>query len=88
MYDLPDKYYQVSCFDGGQYTINLEQGVCSCRLWQLTGLPCKHGVCAILKQKLDPIDFVHEFYTIETYKKAYEEPILGISYDALWGDTL
>ncbi|KAL8484220.1 hypothetical protein ACS0TY_026787 [Phlomoides rotata] len=72
-----EKYYQVSCFDGGPYTINLEQGVCSCRQWQLNGIPCKHGVCAILKQKIYIIDFVHEFYTVETYKKAYKNQSWG-----------
>ncbi|KAL8472412.1 hypothetical protein ACS0TY_029570 [Phlomoides rotata] len=47
-----------------------------------------HGHCAILKQKLDPEDFVHDYYSVETYLKAYEHPILGISYDALWGDSM
>ncbi|KAL8484912.1 hypothetical protein ACS0TY_027276 [Phlomoides rotata] len=61
---------------------------CSCRFWQLTGYPCIHGHCAILKQKLDPEDFVHDYYSVETYLKAYEHPILGISYDALWGDSM
>ncbi|KAL8462334.1 hypothetical protein ACS0TY_032585 [Phlomoides rotata] len=83
-----DIYDQVSCFDGGQYSVNLQQSVCSCRLWQLIGIPCKHGIYAILKQKLDPIDFVHEYYTDDTYLEAYDHPIYHISCEALWGDTL
>ncbi|KAL8524596.1 hypothetical protein ACS0TY_014266 [Phlomoides rotata] len=83
-----DVHYQVSCYDGGQYTVNLQKWVCSCRSWQLTGIPCIHAVCAILKQNLDPVDFVHDLYSVETYLKAYEHPILGISYEVLWADSL
>ncbi|KAL8536518.1 hypothetical protein ACS0TY_011930 [Phlomoides rotata] len=82
-----DIYYQVSCFDGGHYSVNLQQLTCSCRIWQLTGIPCKHGICAILKQRLDPFDFVHEYYTIDTYLEAYEHPIYPISCEALWGNV-
>ncbi|KAL8485035.1 hypothetical protein ACS0TY_027366 [Phlomoides rotata] len=54
----------------------------------LTGIPCKHGICAILKQRLDPVDFVHEYYTIDTYLEAYEHPIYPISCEALWEESL
>ncbi|KAL8525503.1 hypothetical protein ACS0TY_014933 [Phlomoides rotata] len=58
------------------------------RSWQLTGIPCPHGICAILRQGLDPVAFVDECYSVRKYVKAYELPIYGISHDQLWGDTL
>ncbi|KAL8510024.1 hypothetical protein ACS0TY_017017 [Phlomoides rotata] len=83
-----DIHYQVSCFDGRQFTVDLSKNICSCRSWQLTGIPCPHGICAILRQGLDPVAFVDECYTVRKYVKAYELPIYGISHDQLWGDTL
>ncbi|KAL8458671.1 hypothetical protein ACS0TY_036252 [Phlomoides rotata] len=58
------------------------------RAWQLSGIPCTHALCAILSEGLDPDDFVHKFYTVDMYKVAYQYPIYGISYDALWGESL
>ncbi|KAL8542946.1 hypothetical protein ACS0TY_003718 [Phlomoides rotata] len=83
-----DIHYQVSCFDGRQFTVDLLQHSCTCRAWQLNGIPCTHGICAILRQGLDPVAFVDECYTVSTYRKAYAYPIYGISYDQLWGDSL
>ncbi|KAL8474228.1 hypothetical protein ACS0TY_030886 [Phlomoides rotata] len=83
-----DIHYQVSCFDGGQYTVDLQQWVCYCRAWQFSGIPCTHAICAILHQCLDPTDFVHEAYSVETYLKTYENPIFGIRYEVLWGESM
>ncbi|KAL8547543.1 hypothetical protein ACS0TY_007030 [Phlomoides rotata] len=83
-----DIHYQVRCFDGGQYTVDLQHYTCTCRAWQLSGIPCTHSLCAILSEGLDPDDFVHKFYTVDMYKVAYQYPIYGISYDALWGESL
>ncbi|KAL8520262.1 hypothetical protein ACS0TY_010986 [Phlomoides rotata] len=83
-----DIHYQVSCFDGRQFTIDLSKHMCSCRSRQLTGIPCSHGICAILRQGLEPVAFVDECYSVRKYVKAYELPIYGISHDQLWGDTL
>ncbi|KAL8555977.1 hypothetical protein ACS0TY_003696 [Phlomoides rotata] len=83
-----DIHYQIRCFDGGQYTVDLRNFTCTCRAWQLSGIPCTHALCAILGESLDPEDFVHEYYSVDKYKESYRYPIYGISYEALWGETL
>ncbi|KAK8583429.1 hypothetical protein V6N13_022135 [Hibiscus sabdariffa] len=30
-----------------QYIVNILERICSCRSWQITGLPCQHACCAI-----------------------------------------
>ncbi|KAL8470316.1 hypothetical protein ACS0TY_032966 [Phlomoides rotata] len=45
--------YQIRCFNGGQYTVDLNQRRCSCRAWQLCGIPCTHAICAILGEQLE-----------------------------------
>ncbi|XP_019179212.1 PREDICTED: uncharacterized protein LOC109174431 [Ipomoea nil] len=34
-------------YTGEQHTVDLARRTCSCRKWDLTGLPCRHGICAI-----------------------------------------
>ncbi|KAL8525059.1 hypothetical protein ACS0TY_014605 [Phlomoides rotata] len=80
--------YQIRCFNGGQYTVDLNQRRCSCRAWQLCGIPCTHTICAILGEQLEPEDFVHDYYTVAMYKESYKFSINGISYDTLWGQSL
>jgi hypothetical protein len=36
------------------YEVNLDNRKCSCRKWDLTGLPCNHAVSAIYKAKGHP----------------------------------
>ncbi|KAL0392845.1 UNVERIFIED_CONTAM: hypothetical protein Sradi_2507300 [Sesamum radiatum] len=51
------------------YTVNLVAHTCSCRKWELTGIPYKHGMSAICAQVLDPVGFVHSCYQVQTYTK-------------------
>ncbi|KAL0346562.1 UNVERIFIED_CONTAM: hypothetical protein Scaly_1672200 [Sesamum calycinum] len=61
----------IRCFDGARYTVDLKEKTCSCRLWDLTGIPCNHAMSAISAQVLDPDDFVHECYHVDTFCKVY-----------------
>ncbi|KAL0413500.1 UNVERIFIED_CONTAM: hypothetical protein Sradi_1551700 [Sesamum radiatum] len=74
-----DKHYQISCFDGTQYSVDLLNGTCGCRKWDLSGIPCKHVVSAILCQGEDIEKYTHQCYRVETYLKAYHHPILPIN---------
>ncbi|KAL0377894.1 UNVERIFIED_CONTAM: hypothetical protein Sradi_3094900 [Sesamum radiatum] len=63
-----DRHYQISCYDGSQYSVDLERRTCTCRIWQLSGIPCKHACSAIFHQNLMPEDMVHPYYTVAAYK--------------------
>ncbi|KAL0303085.1 UNVERIFIED_CONTAM: hypothetical protein Sradi_6176600 [Sesamum radiatum] len=82
-----DRHYQISCYDGGQFSVDLDKRSCTCRLWQLSGVPCKHACSAIFNQGLMPEDMVHAYYNVETYKLVYEPAILPISGEMLWSET-
>lgn len=81
-------HYQIKCHDGSQYTVDLGEMSCSCRLWGLSGIPCKHAICAINHQRADREDYVRECYTVEVYRKSYAYTIKGINGSALWGETV
>ena len=63
-----------------RYTVNLEQRVCTCRYWQLSGLPCCHAISSIYKAS-KPIDkFIAPCFSINEYMKTYAhvlQPVLG-----------
>ncbi|KAL0446319.1 UNVERIFIED_CONTAM: hypothetical protein Slati_1759800 [Sesamum latifolium] len=72
---------------GSQFSVDLEMRTCTCRIWQLSGIPCKHACSAIFNQNLQPEDMVHPYYNVETYKQVYEPAILPISGETLWTET-
>ncbi|KAK8582463.1 hypothetical protein V6N13_069240 [Hibiscus sabdariffa] len=54
-----------------QYIVKLQDRICRCRSWQLTGLPCPHACCAIWHMGGDPDDYLDQCYHKNTYMKAY-----------------
>ena len=81
---------------GSQYerhVIDLVKKTCSCRSWDLNGIPCKHGIhckhaiTAIYTNIEIPEDYTHPCYFKETYMEIYNEvlpPMLGQSE---WAET-
>ncbi|XP_073304581.1 uncharacterized protein [Primulina huaijiensis] len=51
-----EMHYQISRSDEmrDQHSVDLSIRSCSCRRYDLTGIPCKHAVCAIWCKKQDP----------------------------------
>ena len=45
-----------------RHVVDLVRKSCSCRIWDLTGLPCKHGIFAIVKNLEKVEDYVHPCY--------------------------
>nr|GEW41281.1 hypothetical protein [Tanacetum cinerariifolium] len=60
-----------------QYVVNMDRRVCSCRKWELTGIPCKHAVAAIYNMSENsvrvgiPEQWVYAAYRIETWAHVY-----------------
>ncbi|KAL0379239.1 UNVERIFIED_CONTAM: hypothetical protein Sradi_3229400 [Sesamum radiatum] len=80
-------HYQISCFDGSQYAVDLSKHSCSCRKWDLTGIPCKHAISAICNKKDDPEDYVTDCYSVQTYKRVYASAIMPIGGDNMWTES-
>jgi hypothetical protein len=53
----------------------------------MTGVPCNHGVAAITKAKLQPEDFVMDFFKKPMYREAYKHIIYHIPGADLWPKT-
>ncbi|KAL2243381.1 UNVERIFIED_CONTAM: hypothetical protein Sindi_0456100, partial [Sesamum indicum] len=52
--------------------------------WDLTGIPCKHGMSAICTQSLEPKDFVNPCYSVATFIEVYKNAILPVNGPNLW----
>ncbi|XP_021722676.1 uncharacterized protein LOC110690155 [Chenopodium quinoa] len=64
--------------------VNLRAGTCVCNAWQLTGLPCKHAMRAILHSNDDPHKYVSDWYSISNYKLTYGNNIKAIPHVEQW----
>ncbi|XP_021755937.1 uncharacterized protein LOC110721116 [Chenopodium quinoa] len=69
-----DDTFEVQLNDD-QVLVDLENGTCSCNHWQLIGIPCVHAFACIMDQRSDAEQYVHPFYSMESYRAAYEPAI-------------
>uniref|UniRef100_A0A803LMA1 SWIM-type domain-containing protein n=1 Tax=Chenopodium quinoa TaxID=63459 RepID=A0A803LMA1_CHEQI len=51
--------------------VNIGTHCCSCRYWQLYGIPCSHAVAALRSCKKDPYAFVVKYFTVESFRETY-----------------
>ncbi|GJW56748.1 crooked neck-like protein 1, partial [Tanacetum coccineum] len=81
--------YQVSGSLGDQCVVDVVSMTCSCRKWELTGIPCKHAVAACWNMALNdraappPETWVNPCYWLSTWKETYShkiQPICGTKY--------
>jgi hypothetical protein len=69
---------------GYKYVVNLEERTCSCRKWQVSGIPRKHAI-AFFTYFREPLEkYVDMFYSIEKFKAAYEALIPAMRDKAQW----
>jgi len=75
--------YQIICADG-DHVVNLTERTCTCRMWSVSGIPCKHAVTAIYEAHRDPMNYLHECYGKDAYLKTYDEQIMPIPGETEW----
>ncbi|CAI9261781.1 unnamed protein product [Lactuca saligna] len=82
--------YQVSKNLMEQFVVDMGQQTCSCRRWELIGIPCAHAIATMwemLKNKeIDkiPEDWVNRTYWLETWKNMYSFTIQPINGRNMW----
>jgi hypothetical protein len=50
----------------------------------MTSIPCSHAISAILFNGSKPEDYLHEYFSVETYKRAYDPMIFSIPSQDQW----
>ncbi|KAD5508242.1 hypothetical protein E3N88_15945 [Mikania micrantha] len=82
--------YEVSGKPGQQRVVDLDKKSCSCRRWEITGIPCSHAVASIWfmasnGQRTGAIEgWCHPMYTMARWKMVYDCKINPINGRPLW----
>lgn len=61
--------------------VDLEAKTCTCRKWDMVGIPCCHAVACIYFQNKEAEEFVDDYYKRDSYLSAYAGMIL---FSKLW----
>ena len=69
-----DEDFEISD-DSERHSIFLQKKLCTCRAWDLIGIPCCHGICTMTYAKVDPMSEIAMWYHRSKYIAAYEHPM-------------
>ena len=67
-----------------QFVVNKKERSCSCRKWDISGMPCSHGVAVICYNKEDPELYVDYCYKVSILLKTYNNIINPTNGSNLW----
>ncbi|GKA41436.1 reverse transcriptase domain-containing protein [Tanacetum coccineum] len=82
--------YEVKGQHGNQCVVNVVNKVCSCRKWELTGIPCAHAIAANYNMALNgiqvgiPEEWVHKCYWLATWKHTYSYTLGCLNGRVMW----
>ena len=54
-----------------RYAVELDERMCSCNQWQISGKPCNHAVAFICHTRGKLEDFVDDYFGVDKFKAAY-----------------
>ncbi|KAH0745849.1 hypothetical protein KY285_007506 [Solanum tuberosum] len=77
-------YEVIGPVESDIWVVDLYNRTCSCRQWELSGIPCKHAISSIWLKNDEVLNYVYDCYKVETYQKIYEVPILPMNGPDLW----
>ncbi|KAK3136906.1 hypothetical protein QOZ80_5BG0444770 [Eleusine coracana subsp. coracana] len=69
---------------GSQYIVDLNANTCDCRRWDLTGVPCSHGIAALRNERIPAESKISQCYSTEAYLKAYGHNIWPCKDQCSW----
>ncbi|GJU22648.1 (R)-mandelonitrile lyase-like protein [Tanacetum coccineum] len=72
-------------FEG--FKVDKRLRTCTCRAWQLSGIPCQHALAAIYFLHRDPKEYVSNWYKKDMFVAAYNHYIEGMNGMGQWPTT-
>ena len=67
---------------GFRFVVNLLDRTCSCRQWQVSGIPCRHAIAFITSLSNAALDnYVDPYYSVDKFRVAYAQLIDQCSTD-------
>ncbi|XP_050233534.1 uncharacterized protein LOC126682022 [Mercurialis annua] len=77
-----DDSYEVSHGDD-QHTVVVKQKACTCRLWDISGVPCSHAIAAIYHAGGNPLEYICNCFNKRMFENAYHfalQPVRGVKF--------
>jgi hypothetical protein len=59
-----------------RYIVDIDKRTCSCRYWQLAGIPCAHAITALVMSSKPAEEYIADCYSVEEYKKIYDHCLM------------
>jgi hypothetical protein len=68
----------------GEYEVRIEKMECSCRAWQLSGIPCRHACACLRHERIKPESVVHKCYSLDAFRATYSQVVMPCSDPRVW----
>ncbi|KAJ9552780.1 hypothetical protein OSB04_016825 [Centaurea solstitialis] len=82
---LPSGFQQFEARLGKEvYALDLINKTCRCRAWQLTGVPCVHGMAAITNLNGNAEEYVAPWIKIDMFLRCYRYNIMPLNGSDMW----
>ena len=76
------KYSVYHGFEG--FVVSVVDKTCTCKAWELSGIPCLHAIAVMLEERHNVEDFVHDYYLVDMYKRAFANAINPVNGRNQW----
>ncbi|XP_076896786.1 uncharacterized protein LOC143570381 [Bidens hawaiensis] len=69
------------------FAVNIEEQTCTCRSWQLSGIPCVHTVATLAFINKELETYVSNSFKKDKFKEAYKHSIKPLKGSLYWPKT-
>ncbi|KAL4304651.1 hypothetical protein GQ457_10G028180 [Hibiscus cannabinus] len=68
------------------FVVDVREWTCTCRVWDLIGIPCPHAVCVILYREEPLNQYVIGLYKKQKYQELYSVVMPTVASEKFWKD--
>ena len=66
------------------FVVDMHAKTCTCRAWELSGIPCAQALAVIREEQINPIQFIHKCYSTEMLRITYSHTLKPLNGSNLW----
>ncbi|KAL6993914.1 hypothetical protein U1Q18_052564 [Sarracenia purpurea var. burkii] len=67
-----------------RFVVMIDRRTCSCGVWEISDIPCKHGIAALLHMRLNVHYYCSAYFRKNNYLEAYGEMIHPLLDESMW----
>lgn len=69
------------------YVVNFNNKTCTCRIWQTSGISCRHTIFSYYYKKNDHESYMAHWLKTENFLKAYKYYLHPLNGEKMWPST-